>query len=284
MRIKKKALEEKKYGKKYLLNKTNALSDPDYVEEFEKTTKKGLELRIRLSSYKGHICRGSKDYIMSDIPINFIQAEVFKKNDEKKYDRDLWIGVTGKAHDKVTTMNYFKEYAVRFNLEHFIEFYKSKLLMDKMQSSDPKKDEDFILMTGVVYHALCKSADLLDKINIRLWENKKTIKTKSSSNILRSASISDVFNQIYTGKMQKRGILDERNIKKSFTSKQIQPSMRNARNHAKMQVKIKSPIVSKTSISTQQEFKEIFEMKISQKNLVKCTRKYTLKLYNLFKL
>ena len=55
--------------------------------------------------------------------------------------------------------------------------------MDKIQSSDPKKDEDFMLMTGVAYHALCKSADLLDEINIRPWENKKTIKVKSPSNI-----------------------------------------------------------------------------------------------------
>ena len=50
--------------------------------------------------------------------------------------------------------------------------------MDKMQSADPKKDEDFMLMTGVAYHVLYKSADLLDEINIRPWENKKTIKVK----------------------------------------------------------------------------------------------------------
>ena len=136
---------------------------------------------------------------MSDIPINFIGAEVFKENGEKKYDRDLWIGVAGKARDKVTTMNGFKEYADRFDLEHFFKFSKSKLLMDKMQSSDPKKDEDFMLMTGVAYHVLCKTADLLDEINIRPWENKKTIKAKSPSNILRAASFSDVFNQVYTG-------------------------------------------------------------------------------------
>ena len=167
---------KRKYGKKYLLNKPDSLPDPDYVEEFEKTTKKGLVLKIRLSLFKGYICRGSKDYAMSDIPINFIRAEVFKENGEKKYDRDLWIGVAGKARDKVTTMNGFKEYADRFDLEQFFKFSKSKLLMDKMQSSDPKKDEDFMLMTGVAYHVLCKSADLLDEINIRPWENKKTIK------------------------------------------------------------------------------------------------------------
>ena len=45
--------------------------------------------------------------------------------------------------------------------------------MDKMQSSDPKKDEDFMLMTGVAYHSLYKSTDLSDEINIRPWIIKK---------------------------------------------------------------------------------------------------------------
>ena len=81
---------------------------------------------------------------------------------QKKYDRDLWIGVAGKALDKATAMDSFKEYAGRLDLEHFFKFSKSKLFMDKMQSSDPKKDEDSMLMTGVAYYVLCKSADLLD--------------------------------------------------------------------------------------------------------------------------
>ena len=261
---------KRKYGKKYLLNKPDSLPDPDYVEEFKKTTKKGLILKIRLSLFKGYICRGSKDYTMSDIPINFIRAEVFKENGEKKYDRDLWIGVAGKARDKVTIIDGFKEYTDRFDLEHFFKFSKSKLLMDKMQSSDPKKDEDFMLMTGVAYHVLCKSADLLDEINIRPWENKKTIKGKSPSNIFRAASISDVYDQVYIGEIKKRGMPDERNIRKSFTSKQNQPIMRKARDPTKVQVEIKSsfgksPIISKTSINTQQESKEIFRKKILDK-------------------
>ena len=254
---------KRKYGKKYLLNKLDLLPNPDYVEEFKKTTKKGLVLKIRLFLFKGYICRGNKDYTMSEIPINFIRAEVFKENGEKKYDRDLWIGIAGKARDKVSILHVFKEYADRFDLEHFFKFSKSKLLMDKMQSSDPKKDEDFMLMTGVAYHVLCKSADLLDKINIRPWENKKTIKAKSPSNIFRAASVSDVFDQVYTGKIKKRGMPDERSIRKSFTSKQNQPILRKVRDPTKLQVEIKSsfgksPIISKNSINIQQKSKETF--------------------------
>ena len=59
-------------------------------------------------------------------------------------------------------------------------------------------------------------------------------------------------------------------IRKSFTSKKNQPIMRKARDPTKIQVEIKSsfgksPIISKTSINTQQESKEIFRMKILEK-------------------
>ena len=58
----------------------------------------------------------------------------------------------------------------------------------------------FMMMIGVSYHVLCKSPDLLHEINIRLWENKKTIKAKSPSNVFRAVSFSDVFDQvIYRG-------------------------------------------------------------------------------------
>ena len=138
---------KRKYDKKYSLNKPDSLPDPDYVEEFEKPTKKELVLKIILSLFKEYIYRGSKDYTMLNIPINFIRAEVCKENGEEKYDRDLWIGVASKARDKVTTMNGFKEYADRFNLEQFFKFSKSKLLTYKIQYSHPKKDEDFVLIT-----------------------------------------------------------------------------------------------------------------------------------------
>ena len=47
-------------------------------------------------------------------------------------------------------------------------------------------------------------------------------------NIFRAASISDIFDQVYTGKTKKIGMPDEMNIIRSFTSKQNQPSLRKA--------------------------------------------------------
>ena len=108
------------------------------------------------------------------------------------------------------------------------------------------------------------------RLTLDLGKIKKAIKVKSPSNICRAASISNIFDQVYTGEIKKRSIPDERNIRKSFTSKQNQPIVRKARDRTKMQVEIKSsfgksPIIFKTSINTQQESKEIFRKKILDK-------------------
>ena len=39
----------------------------------------------KLSFFEGYICRGSKDYKMSEIEINFVRVEVFKQN--LRYER-----------------------------------------------------------------------------------------------------------------------------------------------------------------------------------------------------
>lgn len=261
---------KRKYGKKYSLNKPESLPKPNLIDEFKEVTKKGVLQKVKLSLFEGYICRGSKGYKMSEIEINFVRVEIFKENGEKKYDRDLWIGVSGKARDKVTIRCAYYEYKGRFDLEHFFKFSKSKLLMDKFQSSDPKRDEDFMMFASISYHILCKSSELLNDIQIRKWENKERINLKSPSSIFRAASASGVFDEVYLSDIKKRGVPDKRNIRKSFVSKPNQPIMRKARDPTKVAMEIKSRfgkscIISKTSLNTKQESKEDFKKKILKK-------------------
>jgi hypothetical protein len=261
---------KRKYGKKSSLNKPESLPKPNLVDEFEELTKKGEIQRVRLSFFKGYICRGSKDYKMSEIEINFVRVEIFKENGERKYDRDLWIGISGKARAKVSMKDAYYEYKDRFNLEHYFKFSKSKFLMDKLQSSDPKKDEDFMMFGAISYHVLCKSADLLDNIQIRPWENKKKMNVKSPSNTFRAASVRGVFDEVYQDDIKQRGVPDKRNIRKSFKSKANQPILKKARDPTKLELEIKSRFgkshnISKTSLNTEQESKEDFKKKILEK-------------------
>ena len=136
--------------------------------------------------------------------------------------------------------------------------------MDKFQSSDPARDEDFMMFSAIAYHILCKCSDLLKEYQIRPWKNKKRLNLKSPSNIYRAASYSGIFDNIYQHDLKKRGIPDKRNIRKIFAKKENKPIMRKAKDRSKLSIEIKSTFgndtsFSKTSINTNDLLKENFQ-------------------------
>lgn len=101
-------------------------------------------------------------------------------------------------------------------------------------------------------------------------ENKKKMNVKSLSNIFRAASIRGVFDEVYQSDIKRRGIPDERNVRKSFESKANQPIMKKARDPTKLEIEIKSRFgkshnISKTSLNTEQESRKNFAAKILEK-------------------
>ena len=170
---------------------------------------------------------------MSHVEVNFVKVEILKENDQRKYDRNLWIEVVGKKKDELSPRDVYLHYKNRFDIEHFLKFGKSKLLMDKFQSSDPERDEDFMMFGAIAYHILCKCSDILKEYQIRPWENKEGLNLKSPSNIYRAASYSGMFDNIYQDDLKKLGIPDERNIRKSFAKKENKPIMRKSKDPSK---------------------------------------------------
>jgi hypothetical protein len=255
---------KRQYGDKSSLNKPDSLPTPDSTEEFEEVLKKGGAQTVRLAVYEGYICRGSKDYKMSDVEINFVKVEILKENGERKYDRDLWIEVIGKKKADISPINVYLYYKGRFDVEHLFKFGKSKLLMDKFESSDPKRDEDFMMFGAIAYHVLCKCSEILKECQIRPWENKEKVDLKSPSTIYRAASFSGIFDNIYQDDLKKRGIPDERNIRKIFAKKENKPIMRKAKDPSKLSIEIKSTFennttFSKTSLNVNESLKENFQ-------------------------
>ena len=66
------------YGEKSKLNDPDSLPTPNFAEEFEEVLKNGSIQTVKLSVYEGYICRGSKDYKMSHVEVNFVKVEILK--------------------------------------------------------------------------------------------------------------------------------------------------------------------------------------------------------------
>ncbi len=240
---------KRKYGKKYTLNQSNSLPTPDSVKEFEEVTKGGKTQKVKLHFFKGYICRGSKGYTMSELSMNFVKVEVFNENGVRKYGRDLWLNIAGDRKDEISLKQAYYYYKNRFDIEHYFKFGKSKLLMDKLQSINPNRDEDFMLFGMIAYHILYRSNDLLQNLQIRKWENKKKVNFKSPWQTYRAAANSGIFDKAYNDNLKKRGIPTDKNIRKKFVTIEKQAILRKAKDPSKLEIAIKSTFENTAKIT-----------------------------------
>lgn len=186
---------ERKYGDKHKLTKSD-LPAADSVTTLEGKTSRGKIQKVKIFLYKNYISRGSKDYKMSDVPADFVCIEVFKEDGTRKYDRNLWLEVVGDKKEELSLEDIYCAYKQRFNIEHFFKFGKSKLLMDKLQTTDPKKEEDFMLFGMIAYHLLYYCKLLLNDDKLRKWDNKKRTNLNSPWRVYRAAANSNIFDMI----------------------------------------------------------------------------------------
>jgi len=246
--IKKGAGKKRVYGKKHHLTK-GSLPSPYAVEGFEEKTKKGKLQSVKISIYKNHICRGSKNYKMSDVPVDFVRVEIYKPNGVKKYARDLWLQVVGERKEQLSLKCAYEAYKERFDIEHLFKFGKSKLLMNKYQTTDPQAEEDFMLFGMIAYHLLYYCKTLLNKVVLRKWENKKKESVQSPWKVYRAAGNSNIFDAIETMPLKKRGIPTYKNIRKIFTQSSDQPIVRKPIGQPKLEILIKSRFENSISFS-----------------------------------
>lgn len=231
---------KRKYGKKHTLNKNDSLPIADSVEEFEEMTKGGKKQKVKLHYFKGYICRGSKDYPMSDLAMNFVKVEVLNEDGTRKYNRDLWLNIAGTRKDEILPKEAYYHYKNRFDIEHYFKFGKSKLLMNKLQSTNPNRDEDFMLIGMIAYHVLYRSSELLQNLQIRKWENKTKVDFKSPWQTYRAAANSNIFEEACNSNVKKRGVPTDKNIRKNFATSEKQAILRKPKDPKKLEISIKS--------------------------------------------
>ncbi|WP_342225284.1 transposase [Rickettsia endosymbiont of Urophora cardui] len=193
---------------------------------------------------------------MSDKPLNFIQVKVLDASGNRKYNRDLWLCVSGQQKDKISGKEVYEYYRQRFDIEHFFKFGKSKLLMDKFQTNDPNKDEDYMLFVMLAYNILYHAQSSVKARKVRAWDKKINSNMLSPSEVYRS--MPQIALEEILEKSVSRGIPDHRNIRNNHQVKPFAPVIRKSNKHGKLEITIKSSFdgsnqITKTSFNKKLE-------------------------------
>jgi len=151
---------KKEYGKKMNLAKSETHLPHDAKVTLNPLSKKGIPLTVVIKRWDNMVVRGSRNFQSSKHPLNIHQIEVFNEAGEMLFKRPLWVAVFGKLRDKISLEDAYTQYRSRYDTEHLFRFGKTKLLMDKFQTSEVTHEENWWKLCTLAYIQLYLAKEL----------------------------------------------------------------------------------------------------------------------------
>lgn len=144
------------YGEKYKLNKAGDWDFAcDEVSEFGIKTAKGKIYVVKVSIWENMIFRTKRGKNMKDKPMRLIRVGLFDpKTGLPAFKRCMWLGVWGKRSKDLTGEEIFWCYRNRSDIEHFFRFGKQNLLLDKFQTPDEERLQNWLEVVSLAYWLL----------------------------------------------------------------------------------------------------------------------------------
>ena len=228
------------YGDRLNLLEHKNMLLPSNKIKFQQTSKKGKVTEVVISEYRNLLVRGRKTQSMKCNPVNFMKVEVYDLAGNRVYENDLWLCVSGKKRDKLTAKEVYDYYQSRFDIEHFFKFAKSKLKLDKLQTTSPEIDEDYCMFVMLAYNHLYHLKDYASLTKDYDWYKSKGMDSTPSLVYRSTSEIKNNFEDI-TKSPKLRGVPDYRNIRKVYTKKPNAPVFSKSSKNDNIEISIKVP-------------------------------------------
>jgi hypothetical protein len=228
--------KQKKYGHKMSLGDSTTYCAHDEEKTTKYKSSKGKLFEVKVHRWNDLILRGSRDFKGHTHPLDLLKVEMreVKENGDLGIiiGKPMWLVAYGKRRREISTLDIYRDYAQRFDLEHFFRFGKNKLLLTKYQTPDDKHEEHFSKICLIAYAQLFlarNDAELL----LKKWEtyrsavktntNEVEVKTLSPSQVQRT--FPSVIDKVSTPAMaaKKRGISKGRKAGEKPGARENQP-------------------------------------------------------------
>ena len=255
------------YGDKINLSEHKDKLTPDNVVRFNHTSKKGKETEVVISEYHNLLVKGRKKQSMKNNPVNYVKVEVYDLEGSRVYKNDLWLCVSGKKRHLLKAQEVYDYYKSRFDIEHFFKFAKSKMRFDKLQTTNPKIDEDYCMFVMLSYNHLYHLKDYAGVATRYDWYSRKLEDPTPSTTYRSLSEIKHSFHDIVKPAIV-RGIPDERSVRKLFVKQANCPVIKKTTPKNNVEISIKVPFgknrkFAKTSFNANDLDQETLITKIS---------------------
>ena len=183
------------YGQTYYLNSQSVEKTVHYQDKKDKSKQEKQKLQTSIMDYafadfteqamvlgngkkairkvwtwKNMLIRSKNGNNMKDKPFNLLKIEIWNEDQSAKiFDRDMFLAVTGKSKDQVSTPLAVAHYRTRFDVECCYRFSKQNLFLGKFQTPDKVHFLSHLLVILSSWWLLYAAKDQL-QVTVPVWQ------------------------------------------------------------------------------------------------------------------
>lgn len=124
---------------------------PDETAQIKTKTRKGKAITIELKSWHDMLMRGTKTFAAHENPFTLVQAVVTDEIGNRVFKHPLWLFIFGKRRLEIALTEIYETYRQRYDLEHYFRFGKQRLLVDKFQTPETGREENWWRISQLAY-------------------------------------------------------------------------------------------------------------------------------------
>lgn len=157
------------YGERFELKAPETWGVPDGAVQTTYTSKQGRTYTVAIEAWDNLLMRGKRDLPRHDKPFTLVRVRFLDAAGQPVFKRTLWLIVLGQRRSELSLLEIWQAYQRRYDIEHFFRFGKQRLLLDKYQTPDAEREENWAQIVKLAYVQLWLMRSLVDSL-LRPWE------------------------------------------------------------------------------------------------------------------
>lgn len=166
-----KAYKDRKTKAPYQVFQRSIFDRPaDERLQFCEKSARGRKLLVELFRYKNMMIRSKNGNVMKDKPFDLIAAKVSDAESGKAvFKRAMFIAVSGKRKDEITTHQAYISYRHRYDIEPYFRFSKQQLILEHFHTPSQQHLDNWLIIQQLCAWLLYAASDEAD-FRPRKWE------------------------------------------------------------------------------------------------------------------
>jgi len=160
------------YGDPFSLPDETTWHVPDATAGTTMTSLSGKTYRVEIEAWNNMLMKGERKPVVLPMhrhPFILVRVRLFNQQGELAFQRPLWLIAMGERRHELSLLDIFHSYQRRYDIEHFFRFGKQRLLLDRYQTPETKREEKWWLMAHLAYLQLWVAHTVAQAVP-RPWE------------------------------------------------------------------------------------------------------------------